>query len=328
MTVIGELIESMMVGRTEQEILDFAVARLVELVGVSGAGVTLVGADGVPRFVAASDPIALRFEELQTQFAEGPCVVAHGSGSACTIPDLAADRRFAQFGPAALAQGMAAVFARPLRSPDRALGAVDLYRDRPGPLSSDEFAGARVLTEMVAAFLINTQSRDALETFARHLQGVAYHDPLTGLANRILLTERLEQALRRQARSERTVAVLFVDLDDFKSVNDCYGHRVGDALLLALAHRLTAVLRPSDTLARFGGDEFVIVCEDFEDPEQVDLFRDRIKDQFASGFDLAGQSIHMRVSVGTAFAQAPDQSAEALLSDADCAMYVDKRRPR
>ena len=115
--------------------------------------------------------------------------------------------------------------------------------------------------------------RDAAERELRHR---ALHDPLTRLPNRALLTDRLRHALSRARREHRSVAALFLDVDDFKDVNDRHGHEGGDALLQALAPRLQGALRANDTLARFGADEFVVVCEDLDDPEEALSVADRL----------------------------------------------------
>ena len=131
-------------------------------------------------------------------------------------------------------------------------------------------AAAQTLADVAAAYLINAQARADLQDVLGPAREAALHDALTGLPNRALMLERLEHASRRGRRSRKTSAVFFLDLDRFKAVNDTYGHHVGDELLVAVAERLTAVLRPGDTLARLSGDEFVILCEDLDDPAQAD----------------------------------------------------------
>jgi diguanylate cyclase (GGDEF)-like protein len=150
------------------------------------------------------------------------------------------------------------------------------------------------------------------------------HDGLTGLPNRTLLLERLEHARLRGRRSGKVAAVLFADLDQFKLVNDRHGHGVGDQLLVAVAQRLNAVLRPGDTLARISGDEFVIFCEDLDSSAQVDAIAARVGAAVAAPFVLSGVEVHVTASVGIAFWR--EQSAEQLLSDADTAMYQAKRK--
>jgi len=155
----------------------------------------------------------------------------------------------------------------------------------------------------------------------------ALHDPLTGLANRVLLVDRLRSAIARSAdASDPPPVVMFLDLDRFKLVNDSLGHGAGDLLLMEVARRLESLLRTGDTVARFGGDEFVILCEGFTDPESVAALAERIMKSFEEPFDLDGETFHIGVSVGVATVDEEFASAEGLLSDADFAMYLAKAR--
>lgn len=148
----------------------------------------------------------------------------------------------------------------------------------------------------------------------------------TGLPNRTLLIERLDHAVLRGRRSGNRAAVLFVDLDRFKLVNDVYGHAVGDELLMAVALRLSVVLRPGDTLARLSGDEFVILCEDLNESAEVDAIAARVVAAVAEPFVLSSVGVNVTASVGIAFSGRGDQLSEQLLRDADAAMYQAKRK--
>ena len=154
----------------------------------------------------------------------------------------------------------------------------------------------------------------------------ALHDALTGLPNRTLLVQRLVHAILRCRRSEKLVAILFADLDRFKVINDTYGHHVGDELLVAVAGRLTELLRPGDTLARLAGDEFVILCEDLENTAQVEPLATRIDEALGKTFVLSGIEVQVSASVGIAFAGRGDDVPEQILQDADTAMYQAKRK--
>jgi len=146
------------------------------------------------------------------------------------------------------------------------------------------------------------------------------HDPLTGLANRSLLLQQTESALT----SGRT-AVIYVDLDDFKVVNDLYGHHVGDAALIEVAHRISEVVRPGDLVARLGGDEFVVLCPDIANTEQAITIRDRIDQALQRPMVHEGRALSITGSVGVALAE-QGRSAALILEDADIAMYRQKRR--
>jgi diguanylate cyclase (GGDEF)-like protein/PAS domain S-box-containing protein len=148
----------------------------------------------------------------------------------------------------------------------------------------------------------------------------ALHDPLTGLANRALCRERLVHALARMARDDGQACVLFVDLDDFKRVNDLYGHAAGDGLLVALGRRLVTTVRPADTVARLGGDEFVVVCEDVDEHTAIAL-GGRITEAIHEPLDIAGVEHRLTASLGIALGAAGRLDPDSLLADADAAAY-------
>ena len=161
--------------------------------------------------------------------------------------------------------------------------------------------------------------RDLTATLAER----AVRDPLTGLANRVLLEERLRMALSRDAREGRSTAVLYLDLDGFKAVNDRHGHAVGDAVLSGMADRLSAAVRPSDTVARLGGDEFVVLLEGAS-PGDVTALRDRIAARVCEPVRCGDIDVRVGVSIGTALAEHGDAEPQALLALADRRMYADK----
>ena len=285
-----------------QGILDQLVRRIVEIMPITGAGVTLISESTSPHYVAASDVDAMRFEELQTILDEGPCIIAYQSGNAVPIADLSNEQRFPLFAPQALEAGLAAVFTFPLRHGDAQLGALDLYRNTPGPLSDDDMVAAQTLADVTSAYLVNAQARADLLHSAAHAQSISLHDSLTGLPNRILLLERIQHALLSRRRSGKLVAILFIDLDGFKKVNDSSGHQTGDDLLVAVSSRITQMLRPGDTLARLSGDEFVIVCEGLDQENQIEGLAERLDDAIATPFDLRGGPVYLSASIGIAFA--------------------------
>jgi diguanylate cyclase (GGDEF)-like protein len=154
----------------------------------------------------------------------------------------------------------------------------------------------------------------------------AMHDALTGLPNRALFYDRLGQALNRVGRQGTAVAVLFLDLDRFKLINDSLGHGAGDKLLVAVAERLAGVLRAGDTAARFGGDEFVILCEDVSGERQAIAIAERIASELDGPFVIESDEVFAHTSVGIALATEPGARPEALIRDADAAMYRAKER--
>ena len=162
----------------------------------------------------------------------------------------------------------------------------------------------------------------------RQLAHQALHDSLTGLANRVLFMDRLDQALARLQRNARPLALLFVDLDHFKVVNDSLGHAAGDDVLVQAAERLRKALRPADTIARFGGDEFVVLCEDAAGRAEAEEIAGRISTALARPFKVSGQEVVLTASTGIVIANDTHTDAGALLRDADTAMYRAKERGR
>jgi diguanylate cyclase (GGDEF)-like protein len=156
----------------------------------------------------------------------------------------------------------------------------------------------------------------------------ALHDPLTGLPNRALFVDRLEQALVRNARRSSIIALLFVDLDRFKVVNDSLGHAAGDRVLTGLGERLSSVLRPGDTVARFGGDEFTVLCTDLDSEKEAFAIAERIAAAVATPYDLEGAAVVLSASIGIALASADNPPAQTLIRNADAAMYRAKEHGR
>ena len=164
-------------------------------------------------------------------------------------------------------------------------------------------------------------------SFSNALSTKAYHDPLTGLPNRLLLTSRLEHAIAQARRNDDYIAVLFADLDQFKPVNDQYGHDVGDRVLKEVGRRLKRPLRRSDTLARLGGDEFVIVLERLERIDAVERVANKLLEVInQSAFVMDGASIVMTVSIGIAIFPQHGKSCTELIKNSDSAMYLAKAR--
>jgi diguanylate cyclase (GGDEF)-like protein/PAS domain S-box-containing protein len=189
-------------------------------------------------------------------------------------------------------------------------------------LHCETVAGNLLEDPDVHGLVLNTRDVSERKQLEDQLTHQAYHDGLTGLANRTRFTQRVESALARGGGTD--VAVLFIDLDDFKNVNDSLGHAAGDQLLIAAAKRLRTCLRPSDTAARFGGDEFAILLEDLAEVENAAAVASRVLDMLHQPFGLQGRTIPIKASVGVAVGRPGVEDAEELLRNADVAMYEAK----
>ena len=208
--------------------------------------------------------------------------------------------------------------ARPLRELCGVVAAAGPHAAR----GFESIRGPREILELTEQFRETVSTRDHYEEQLSHQ---ALHDPLTGLPNRLLLTERLRHTLEHGDRSDTQVAVLFLDLDRFKLVNDGLGHEAGDEVLCTIAGRLAGAIRSGDTLARFGGDEFVVVCEGVTDERQALEFAERLSEVVDTPIAVADTIIGITASIGIALS-GPDRLNDDLIRDADTAMYLAKER--
>ncbi len=319
-SAVARLGEHALEGATTAELMHEAVAAAAESLGVEIAGVfeLLEDEDALVRRSGIGDeerPGGLRVP-TGAGSQSGYTIV---SGAPVVVKDWTTEQRFAQSALSlelgALSGVSVAIVSR--RGPFGVL--IVQSRTRRSYARGDvDFLQA------LANVLADALERQATEDRMRHR---ALHDALTGLPNRVLFLDRLDQALSRQRRSKSAAAVLFLDLDHFKLVNDSLGHQVGDELLAAVAPRIKQAVRMSDTVARFGGDEFGILLEDVSgDREAVDTAQ-RIAAVFTRPFVLAGREHFVTTSIGIAIARGGEH-AEELIRDADAAMYRAKEHGR
>ncbi len=203
--------------------------------------------------------------------------------------------------------------------PERPFGIFELQSRRFRRFTRDDVNFVQSLVNVLA---------DAIERISaeEEIRHQAVHDPLTNLPNRVLFLDRLAHALTQSRRRRAKVAVLFLDVDEFKLVNDSLGHAAGDELLIAIALRLKDALRAGDTVARFGGDEFGILLEDLEHERDATAIAEHLSGRFARPFVLRGVDHFVTASIGIALAHEGTERPQSLLRDADAAMYRAKAR--
>jgi diguanylate cyclase (GGDEF)-like protein/PAS domain S-box-containing protein len=249
---------------------------------------------------------------LRTVFdAEGSVLVA----------DLTQERRFTP-NASVVAAGIRSMAATPIEPATGGHGVLAAGAHGIDAFRADDVVFLEAMANVLASAI---DAKRALE----ELRHDALHDPLTGLPNRVLVVDRLELALAQASGKGTRVAVLVCDVDRFKVVNDRFGHAAGDDVLRVVAERLTAQVRPGDTVGRFGGDEFVIVCPDVRQLDSVVAIAERLGTTFAAPVPVGGDSVVATASIGIAVGEhSGAAAAAALLRDADAAMYRAKDRGR
>ena len=217
------------------------------------------------------------------------------------------------------------IFSELVQSPNEQVTTEIRIRHADGTYRLIEVTGKNLLSEpSVGGVVVNyrdVSERRALEDELRHQ---AFHDSLTGLANRALFADRLEHALTRTRRSRHSLAVLFLDLDDFKTINDSLGHTEGDQVLIAVADRLREAIRAGDTIARMGGDEFAVLVEDPTAADTPMEVAERLQATLQTPFQRGGKELFVHASVGVAVSTSPTETPEELLRNADASMYMAK----
>jgi diguanylate cyclase (GGDEF)-like protein/PAS domain S-box-containing protein len=235
------------------------------------------------------------------------------TGEPVWMEDVVADATFSR-GPEAARAGLHAAMAFPILILGKFYGVIEFFAAGQRPRDEGLLRVARSIGSQVGQFIARKEAELNLTYFANH-------DALTGLPNRAMFSERLSQSLLRAQRSGRKVAVMFLDLDRFKVINDTLGHDAGDRLLQEVAIRLRGCLRESDTIGRQGGDEFVVLLEDMTETAQAVGVAQKILDAVAESFELAGQDYHVTASIGVSVFPEDGADMQALLKNADIAMY-------
>lgn len=297
-------------------VMQYVVDHLSALVEADGAAIELAeGDDMVYRAASgiAAGQIGLRLK-INTSLS-GSAVL---SGEVLQCDDADTDPRVDR--RACRAIGLRSMLIVPLQHGGRVVGILKAMAARPHAFNPGDAALLSLLSEIVAASMhfATVYSQDDL--FVR-----ATHDALTGLANRALFMDRLRRTLAASLRGDALCAVLMLDLDGLKGINDSLGHRAGDALLAEFAQRLRRVGRGTDTAARLGGDEFALLLTPMRQPGGEQEVARRLQAALAEPFDLEGSPVRLSASIGAAVAPTEATALEPLLELADRRMYADKR---
>jgi len=285
--------------------------QLWELMPHSGELVLMAARGALEREVGKyTIPADAGSQANYTLTADGPVIVE----------DVRTETRFTPH-PRMMEEGIVSGLNVAIPGPRHPYGVISGNMGRARDFTEDEALFLQSVAHVLAAAIERWRSEQSM----RHN---ALHDPLTGLPNRELFFDRLTHALAKRDTADSTAAVMFMDIDNFKLVNDSLGHDTGDRLLKAVGPRLAGALRPSDTVARFGGDEFVVLCEDVGDGRDAMVVADRLQHALGEPFVLGGEEHFLSASIGVALASGRYSGAEELMRDADAAMYRAKERGR
>jgi diguanylate cyclase (GGDEF)-like protein len=326
---VGELAEM----STAEFDVDEMLRRLCEVAAhsleVDGVGV-MKRLDGDTKFVHVSDPQLADLERLQEVLQAGPCQDAINSRMPVAAGSVA-DMAWPDFERLAADTGIQAVLAVPLLSRNQVWGTLDLYWRAEHAVTDADRASAQMLANVAVSYLAMARDRAQSQLAQEQLARQALHDQLTGLPNRGLMQELITHALAASDRRGTVVAVLFVDLDRFKSINDTFGHQAGDQVLQVVAQRMQNALRAGDTVGRLSGDEFLILCEDIGDhaagQQVLTVLGDRVRAAVSERIRVNLTDVSVAASIGIAVT-ADRPSAVEMIHSADLAMYEAKAAGR
>jgi len=259
-----------------------------------------------------------------TEQGRGPTGTAIRTGQTDINQDYRTNPNMVRWRDAALASGYLSSIALPLNDRVHILGALTIYASEANAFSEDEVKLLEELANDLAYGIVTLRTRIEHAEAEKQLEFLAHHDMLTKLPNRLLLRDRFEQATALADRAHSGVAVLFLDLDNFKQVNDTLGHNYGDQLLVRVVERLRGCLRDADTISRQGGDEFVILLPNLRDLAAISGIAQHIVESFASPFEIDSYSINTTFSIGVSLYPDDGKEFDTLLRNADTALYQAK----
>ncbi len=295
-----------------------ALSCLDSTLGAERSAVLLFDPDGVMRFKASHN---LSPEYRETVEGHSPWKRGDKTPQPVLVSDVASDPELGALLDTIDREGIKSLAFFPLRNQGQLIGKLMIYYNSSHVFTDDEVQLAQTITSHVAFAIRRRQSEE-------RIRELAYHDELTGLPNRLLLNDRLGQALAQARRSEKGIALASLDLDRFKVVNDTMGHSGGDALLQATAERLTSALRESDTVARIGGDEFLMVLPGLSQENDLARIAEKLVAEMRRPFLIDGQEIQCTASLGLSIYPEDGQDADTLRRNADIALYRAKESGR
>lgn len=293
-------------------VMRIVVERAQELTTATGAVVEL--AEGDEMVYAATSGSVSGTEGVRLSLHTSLSGLSVRTGDVLVSDDTETDDRVDR--EATRRVGARSMVVVPLQHHGATVGVLKVLSDQPHAFDSNDVTVLQALAGFIAAAVKRASVFDETHRLAST-------DQLTGLVNRAVFMDQLNRGLARSQRNGTGVGVVFIDLDGFKPINDTYGHKAGDQVLVEVAQRLSAVTRTADTVARLGGDEFAIVAENREGDTAEGLV-ERLVAAIDQPIDIGGQSVTVGASLGLATSEGPD-SAESLLARADAAMYAIKR---
>lgn len=316
LNIIAIQTEIAQLGRNLGEVMQLVADRALGLVPAEGTAIELAeGDDMVYRATAgcAKNHLGLR---LKIASSLSGTSVQRGEILRCddAETDPHADRE------ACRRIGIRSMIVMPLRHRDTTVGVLKAMASTPARFSDNDTKLLALLSELVAAAMYHATREDDSDLFYR-----ATHDHLTGLANRALFTDRLRQDLAQRPQEDQGIAVLMIDMDGLKEINDNCGHRAGDAVIGEFARRSRASARASDTVARLGGDEFAMILNPVDLPDGIDAAISRIQSSLEAPFQFEERSFRLLASIGAAHAPGDGNKIDELLEVADQRMYAQKR---
>jgi diguanylate cyclase (GGDEF)-like protein len=306
------------------EILQAAIQALTELIHVKYGAIGLLDEQGdLALFVHFGMSEEESGRIAHPQKGQGLLGAVIRENAALRFDDMANDPR--SIGFPANHPRMTSLLVVPISNADRVYGRIYLCdRFDKKAFSDDDEELALSFANALSLILDNARMMEELNTRHSRLVHKAYHDPLTNLPNRTLLCDRIGQVLSHALRNQTQAAILFCDLDGFKGINDSMGHQAGDQVLKTLSARLLSCVRGNDTVARIGGDEFVLVLPEIESVEHVGIVAQKILDAISQPAHIEGRDLPLSGSIGIAIYPFDGNTSEQLMQHADVAMYKAK----